>query len=178
MLLSFSGKKNCQEKKRKKTPNMVIWDGQVQGSFDNERALTNGRKDKLLTGEQIQSDKPVGSDCALWSLPVTCCSTSASLCTAQGTWFQMFSWALAELTFHVAEGQSIIFFALPHDLCARWSYQTPQWFASEPNVAPGPQEKEKRSGCGTMTLVIDTMLWSKPERKSHLLVTDKWRGEV
>lgn len=122
---------------------MVIWDGQVQGSFDNERALTKGRKDKPLTGQQIQSDKPVGSDCALWSLPVTCCSPWESLCTAQGTWFQMFSWALAELTFHLAEGQSIIFFALPHDLCARWSYQTPQWFASEPNLLLAPRRKKR-----------------------------------
>lgn len=91
---------------------MAIWDGWVQGPFDNERVLTNVRKDRLLSSQEIQLNKPVGLNYALWSLLTTRCSASASLCTTWGTVFQTFAWALAELAFHVAEGLSIVFSSL------------------------------------------------------------------
>lgn len=136
----------------------------------------NWREDNLLTSQEMHSDKPFGFRlCSLWSLRATCCSASASLCTAQSTWFQVFSWAPAELAFHIAEGQSITVFPCPMthvpDGAIRLLSGLPVnqiWLLASRRKKTGVDV-----GCWH---VIDTILWS--EWKISLLVTNKRGGLI
>lgn len=112
MLPSFNGEKKLNIVKNRR----IIYGYLRQMStrtFWQWETTDEGKERWLLSSQEIQLNKPVGLNYALWSLLAPCCClASAPLCTTQGTVFQTFAWAPAELVFHAAEGLSVGFSSL------------------------------------------------------------------